>query len=214
MEQLCLCVVSGSGRRARCDLFLMQIYRTQLANTRPTSWKLHPIAHSLPFFPKELSCCVTMEIHDCWCWNALIIMGEKKPYTYKLSRHAALLFLLIQFSVSEQEKGKTQNLLRFVEASWCNFKQTSNKRGSSESCWRGEYPSEQEGQRVKEQMVESMATWSTTINKHKTQIWSVYSKTTLLTLRKTTKQQGLFSHGTDLSQSKEKGKSKYTPTQT
>lgn len=138
--------------------------------------------------------------------------GGKKPYTYKLSRQAALLFLLIQFSVSEQEKGKTQNLLRFVEASWCN-KQTSNKRGSLESCWRGEYPSEQEGQRVREQMVESVVTWSTTINKHKTQIWSVYSKTTLLTLRKTTKQQGLFSHGTDFSQNKEKGKSKYTPTQ-
>lgn len=104
MEQLCLCVVSGSGRRARCDLFLMQIYRTQLANTRPTSWKLHPIAHSLPFFPKELSCCVTMEIHDCWCWNALIIMGEKNPTLINYPDKLLCFFCLFSFPLVNRRR--------------------------------------------------------------------------------------------------------------
>lgn len=48
-----ICVVSGSGRQTWCDLFLMQIYRTELANTGMTSWNRHPIAHSLPFSQKN-----------------------------------------------------------------------------------------------------------------------------------------------------------------
>lgn len=43
--------------------------------------------------------------------------GKKKKYTYKLYRQAPLPFLLIQFSVTELEKGKTQDLWRFVEKS-------------------------------------------------------------------------------------------------
>lgn len=139
--------------------------------------------------------------------------GGKNPTLINYPDKLLCFFCLFSFPLvnRRRERPRTSwDLWRQVDVT---SSKPAIKRGSLESCWRGEYPSEQEGQRVREQMIESVVTWSTTINKHKTQIWSVYSKTTLLTLHKTTKQQGLLSHGTDFSQNTEKGKSKYTPTQ-
>ena len=45
------CISSRS--QARCDLFLIQFYRTRLANAERTYWNSHPIAHSLPFSHKK-----------------------------------------------------------------------------------------------------------------------------------------------------------------
>lgn len=164
---VCVCVVSGSGRQTG---EMWPILDADLPNTagKHDNGFLEPPAQCtlLALFPKELSCCVTMEINDCWCWNALIIM-ENRPRL--INYPDKLLFLLIQFSLTELEKGKTQNLLRFVEANWSNFKWTSNKRHSIECLELGipQQTGRTEGEgRVSRKMVELIATQSTTINKH------------------------------------------------
>lgn len=75
---VCICVVSGSGRHAD---EMWPILDADLPNTPGKQMKdfLEPPSHGtlLNVFPKELSCCVTMEINDCECWNALIIVENK-----------------------------------------------------------------------------------------------------------------------------------------
>lgn len=133
-----------------------------------------------------------MEINDCLHWNALIIM-ESNPESYKLFRRTFLLFLLIQFSVIEPEKGKTQNPLRFVEKSWCNFKWTANKRDSMEEP--GNTPCHKKG---KEWGWEGNVL--ATYNNQYILTLSIYKRNTLLTIQRTTRWKWLFSHETGFTQ--------------
>lgn len=65
---------------------------------------------------------------------------ENEPKLINYPDKLFFFLLLMQFSIIELEKGKTQNLLRFLEASWCNFKWTSNKTDSLESFLSQEQP--------------------------------------------------------------------------
>ena len=107
-KRLCVCVCVCV---CMCVLYRVQACRGHVTYAwcwfTEQSWQPHERLSGtlLAVFPKVVSCCVTMEINYCLHWNALIIM-ESNPESYKLFRQTFLLFLLIQFSVIEPEKGE------------------------------------------------------------------------------------------------------------
>lgn len=97
-----------------------------------------------PFSPKQLSCCVTMEIHDWLCWNALIIMEND----HQLIKYAGMVFFFCLFSFPWlSRRGErpriSWGLWKKVDAS-----NTNNKKDSMESLLTMEYCRKLEGQRV------------------------------------------------------------------
>lgn len=156
----------------------------------------------LALFPKELSCCVTMEISGCYCRNASIIAEN----ICGLINYPDKLFFA--FSASSvfrywAEEGKDPESLEVCgeklmelqgNQQWKRLYGELQDKGISQ--WTGRTEGES---RVKKQMAESLAIQSTTINKHKTEILSVYSGTILLTLHNTRRWKGLYSLETDFS---------------
>lgn len=134
----------------------------------------------------------------------------KYLWTYKLSRQALFFFAFSASSVFHYwaEEGKDPESLEVCgeklmelqgNQQWKRLYGELQDKGISQ--WTGRTEGES---RVKKQMADSLPIQSTTINKHKTEILSVYSGTILLTLHKTRRWKGLYSLETDFSVLKRK----------